>query len=40
MLKLSEASLLGLGLGLGLEEEVFVFDSKRENRYRAVEGSG
>ena len=27
---------LGLGLGLGLEE-VFVFDSKRENRDRAVE---
>ena len=27
---------LGLGLGLGLEE-VFVFDSKSENRDRAVE---
>ena len=27
---------LGLGLGLGLEE-IFVFDSKSENRDRAVE---
>ena len=27
----------GLGFGLGLLEEVFVFDSKSENRDKAVE---
>ena len=32
----SSGPRLGLGLGLGLEEE-FVFDSKRENRDRALE---
>ena len=32
----SEVELLLLGLGLGLEE-VFVFDSKSENRDRAIE---